>query len=293
MRRFFVSIAAVFAVSACGSEEASGPVPTEGVVALSDQFTGDFELIDKNGEAVTDEDFEGKVMLVYFGFTHCPDVCPGDINVMSAALNALGNEAGEVAPVFISVDPERDTVKAMAEYVGYFHPAIRGWTGPEAQIARAAEGVPIVHAGAHVGGGGNPHRMQQFLRAQESHIALGGARGGDHALDQRFGGIDEHAGRLARTGQALDPATFRIGGGRAYACRFERQRIAPGGMAVHPAQPDGPIGHRTVEFRSGREATEAPFLLIPAAAQNPRAGGIFGSESANLIERFFQRIGIR
>lgn len=144
MRLFFLPIAAILAVSACGSEDASAPVPTEGVVALSDQFTGDFELIDKSGATVTDEDFEGKVMLVYFGFTHCPDVCPGDINVMSAALNALGEDADEVAAVFISVDPERDTPKALADYFA-FDDRITPLTGsPEA--AEAARNAFKVYA---------------------------------------------------------------------------------------------------------------------------------------------------
>jgi len=102
----------------CAGEQGAA-IPTEGVVRLSDQFTGDFDLIDKMGARKTDEDFEGKVMLVYFGFTHCPDVCPGDVNVMSAALNELGDDADEVAPVFISVDPERDTPQALTDYFAF------------------------------------------------------------------------------------------------------------------------------------------------------------------------------
>lgn len=106
------------ALAACGENGRTG-APDEGVIALSDLFTGDFALIDKNGARVSDEDFEGRAMLVYFGFTHCPDVCPGDINVMSAALNELGEEASHVAPIFISVDPERDTPDALADYFAF------------------------------------------------------------------------------------------------------------------------------------------------------------------------------
>lgn len=94
-------------------------IPAEGVIELSEQFTGDFALVDKNGVARTDEDFEGKIMLVYFGFTHCPDVCPNDVGVMSAALNELGDYAADIAPIFISVDPERDTPTALTEYFGF------------------------------------------------------------------------------------------------------------------------------------------------------------------------------
>ena len=112
--------ATLFALlAACSNDEPAGVVPIDGVIRLSEQFTGDFDLIDKTGAARVDEEFEGKVMLVYFGFTHCPDVCPGDVGVMSAALNELGDDAGEIAPIFISVDPERDTPDALADYFAF------------------------------------------------------------------------------------------------------------------------------------------------------------------------------
>lgn len=106
-------------LAGCSGAEDTDKIPTQGVVALSEQFTGDFALIDKTGAPVVDEDFEGKVMLVYFGFTHCPDVCPGDIGVISATLNELGKKADDVAPVFISVDPERDTPQVLTDYFGF------------------------------------------------------------------------------------------------------------------------------------------------------------------------------
>ncbi|WP_411817080.1 SCO family protein [Hyphococcus sp. DH-69] len=108
-------------LAACGGAEpdTAADIPTQGVARLSDQFTGDFALIDKDGKAVTDEDFEGKVMLVYIGFTNCPDVCPGDVGVMSATLNELGDKADQVAPIFISADPERDTPEVLRDYFGF------------------------------------------------------------------------------------------------------------------------------------------------------------------------------
>lgn len=138
MRIIFLPAAVVLGLAAC-EQNAPSPVPIEGVIELSDQFTGDFDLVDVNGARVTDEDFEGKVMLVYFGFTHCPDVCPTDVGVMSAALNELGGDADDVAPVFISVDPERDTPQALKDYFA-FDKRIIGLTGaPEAaQAARNA-----------------------------------------------------------------------------------------------------------------------------------------------------------
>ena len=119
MKRLLMSLFSCALLAACSNDEPSGVVPTDGVIRLSKQFTGDFDLIDETGAARADEDFEGKVMLVYFGFTHCPDVCPGDVGVMSAALNELGDDAGEVAPIFISVDPERDTPQALADYFAF------------------------------------------------------------------------------------------------------------------------------------------------------------------------------
>ncbi|WP_375201434.1 SCO family protein [Hyphococcus sp.] len=115
----FLATGFILLAAACSGGEPEAAIPKEGVIALSSQFTGDFDLVDKAGQAVADEDFEGKVMLVYFGFTNCPDVCPGDIGVMSAALNELGDDADEVAAVFISVDPERDTPQALTDYFAF------------------------------------------------------------------------------------------------------------------------------------------------------------------------------
>lgn len=121
-------------LAGCGQNDAT-PVPTGLEIQLSDQFTGDFALVGEDGEPVADEDFEGKVMLVYFGFTHCPDVCPGDVGVMSAALNELGDKADEIAPIFISVDPERDTPEALSEYFDFDKRIIALTGAPEAAEA--------------------------------------------------------------------------------------------------------------------------------------------------------------
>ncbi len=103
-----------------------------------------FSLTDHEGNAVGPEALLGSPTMAFFGFTYCPDVCPTTLSDISDWLDALGNEADPLNVIFITVDPERDTVAAMAEYVSYFHPAIRGWTGPEEQIARAAEGFRAV-----------------------------------------------------------------------------------------------------------------------------------------------------
>lgn len=111
-------------------------VPPEAVVRLSDQFSSDFSLIDQDGRAAADEDFRGKVAVVYFGFASCPDVCPLALGNLSAALNELSpRDQAKLAPLFISVDPERDTPEALKSYLA-FDDRITGLTGsPEAAAA--------------------------------------------------------------------------------------------------------------------------------------------------------------
>lgn len=99
----------------------------------------DFRLTDHEGNNVGPETLVGRATMVFFGFTFCPDVCPTTLSDISGWLDAMGEDAERLNVVFITVDPDRDTVDAMAEYLGYFHPAIRGWTGPGEQIARAAD----------------------------------------------------------------------------------------------------------------------------------------------------------
>ena len=95
---------------------------------------GPFTLTDDTGKRVTERDYAGKFMLVFFGFTNCPDVCPTELQVMAAALNKLGAKADRIVPIFITVDPERDTPQAMASYVKSFHPRLVGLTGSQAEI---------------------------------------------------------------------------------------------------------------------------------------------------------------
>ena len=119
----------------------------------TDAFRADFELTDHQGMVRTDEDFAGRWLLVFFGFANCPDVCPMTLADISGWLDDLGAEAERMNVVFITVDPERDTVSAMKEYVGYFHPALRGWTGSPDEISRAAEGFRVIYEKVPVEGG--------------------------------------------------------------------------------------------------------------------------------------------
>jgi protein SCO1/2 len=98
---------------------------------------GPFALTDHTGRLRSDSEFRGRLMIVYFGYTFCPDVCPTDLQAITMALNALGPLASEVQPIFITVDPERDT-KVLAQYVSAFHPSLIGLTGSPAEIRKVA-----------------------------------------------------------------------------------------------------------------------------------------------------------
>jgi protein SCO1/2 len=104
---------------------------------------GPFTLVDQTGKAVTDKDFRGRYMLVFFGFTHCPDVCPAELQVMADTLNELGPKASEFVPVFITLDPERDTPEAVGAYVKNFGANFIGLTGSPEEIAEVAKAYRV------------------------------------------------------------------------------------------------------------------------------------------------------
>ncbi len=106
---------------------------------------GPFTLTDHKGRRVTDADFRGKYMLIMFGFTYCPDICPSGLQVMSAALEQLGAKADKIVPVFVSVDHERDTPEQLAQYVQSFHPRLVGLSGTAEEIAAAAKAYRVYY----------------------------------------------------------------------------------------------------------------------------------------------------
>lgn len=106
---------------------------------------GPFTLTDHTGKPRTDVDFRGRLMLVYFGFTYCPDVCPTDLQQMGLAVDQLGSTGQVVQPIFITVDPERDTPEHLAEYMPYFHSRFVGLTGEAEAIERAARAYRVYH----------------------------------------------------------------------------------------------------------------------------------------------------
>ena len=86
-----------------------------------------FELIDHNGRPRTDADFRGKIVLIYFGYTHCPDVCPTELLSVSMAVDMLGAEGSSAQPIFITIDPERDTPRVLSQYAGRFKADAKRW----------------------------------------------------------------------------------------------------------------------------------------------------------------------
>jgi len=127
-----VFLGAIFLIAERGSS-----LPTAVTVG------GPFNLVDQGGKPITDADLKGKPFLVYFGYTHCPDVCPADLFEISEVLRALGADADRTAALFVTVDPERDTPAVMKDYLSSFDPHLRGATGDAAQVAAIERGYRV------------------------------------------------------------------------------------------------------------------------------------------------------
>ena len=120
--------------------------------AVGPAIGGSFNLVDHNGRTVSAGDFRGRFMLVYFGYTYCPDVCPTTLTTMADAIDILDGDGESVVPVFITVDPERDTPGHLKMYVNYFHPRLVGLTGTAQSVAAAAKAYRIYYAKAPADG---------------------------------------------------------------------------------------------------------------------------------------------
>ncbi len=120
---------------------------------------GPFTLQDGNGKSVTDRDFRGQYMLVYFGYTFCPDVCPTTLTAVADAMDKLGPLAGHVRPVFITVDPARDTPAVVKQYAAAFGPRITGLTGTPQEIADVAKEYRVYYAEHRTGPGPGDYSM--------------------------------------------------------------------------------------------------------------------------------------
>ena len=122
------------------------PPPPVTMVSGTVTIGGPFTLADTKGNTVTDADLKGHNSLVYFGYTHCPDVCPLTLQTMTQALAAVGPVAEDIQPVFITIDPERDTPEALASYVANFDPHFMALTGTLEQTQAAAKSYKVYAA---------------------------------------------------------------------------------------------------------------------------------------------------
>jgi protein SCO1/2 len=112
---------------------------------------GPFSLTDHNGRRVTEKDFAGKYLLIFFGYSFCPDICPTTLTRVSGSLQILEDKAKDLQPLFITIDPDRDTVEVLRDYLSNFHPAILGLTGSAEEIDQVAKAYKVFYAKAETG----------------------------------------------------------------------------------------------------------------------------------------------
>lgn len=166
LRILSLGIAAVAATLAWGWWQVDGPGAERKVGVRPRPLTAmAFALTNDEGQSVGPETLIGQPSMVFFGFTYSPDVCPTTLSDISGWLDGLGPKAKDLNTILITVDPERDTVEALAEYVGYFHPQIRAWTGAPEQVAEAARGFNATYEKVPAENGGYTmnHTASVFL----------------------------------------------------------------------------------------------------------------------------------
>lgn len=168
----FIAIAVFTAITAWSGY--SLVFKREPVVRVSGEALvgGPYSLTRHDGVKVSEKTFEGGYTLYFFGYTFCPDVCPAGLQVMTAALEQLGPAADKVQPVFVTIDPQRDTQRVLAEYVSNFHPRLVGLTGSAQEIAKVAKAYRVYYAKA-----GDGAQDQDYLMDHSSILYLMGPDG--------------------------------------------------------------------------------------------------------------------
>jgi len=134
-----------FEGSLFGDIDKGGVQPGVNPAIAAATIGGPFELVDHTGQTVTDQSYAGKHLLVFFGYTWCPDICPTELLILGQAIDALGDDGEQVVPLFITIDPERDTPETLAPYVANFHPRMIGLTGSSEQVAAAAKAYRVYY----------------------------------------------------------------------------------------------------------------------------------------------------
>ena len=136
--------------------EPSAAALMDAVMWNKEPIGGSFALVDQDGRLRTDADFRGKLLLVYFGYTYCTDICPTDLQAIGTAIDKLGPAGDSVQPIFITVDPKHDTPETIKLYVGLFHPRLIGLTGSANQIKTVAQAYKVYYAKNEQSGKSDP-----------------------------------------------------------------------------------------------------------------------------------------
>jgi cytochrome oxidase Cu insertion factor (SCO1/SenC/PrrC family) len=176
---YLLLVAALAGVALWWQARQGGEAPVLGKVVSSGaiQVGGPFTLTDQSGKRVSSSDFRGRYMLIYFGYTMCPDVCPTTLAVMADALGKVDPAGKKIAPIFITIDPERDTPKVLAPYVKEFGDQLVGLTGSAAEIAAVekdykvyAKKTPLDEKKGLAGGYGMDHSSVIYLMGPDGRI---------------------------------------------------------------------------------------------------------------------------
>lgn len=162
---------AALLLAACGEPKLPSPFHAADVSA---KYTAaDFKLTDHNGKTRTLNDFRGKVVVLFFGYLHCPDVCPTTMADMAQVMGKLGHDAERVQVLFVTVDPERDTPELMAKYAPAFHPSFLGLYGDKQSIADAAKAFNVAYQKQPTATGYNvDHSAGSYLIDTKAHVRL-------------------------------------------------------------------------------------------------------------------------
>ena len=176
MRAILATLLSVLVLAGCGRGSDAPKFRLTDVSGAG--FGKELNLTDHTGKPRTLADFRGKVVTVFFGFTHCPDACPTTMIELAEVAKALGPDAGKLQVLFVTVDPERDTQKVLAQYVPAFHPAFLGLYGDAEATARAAKEFKVYYnkqpaKGGTAGGGYSvDHSAGTFILDREGRLRL-------------------------------------------------------------------------------------------------------------------------
>jgi protein SCO1/2 len=141
--RKLILLSVIFLLAACGEQKLPSPFKASDVSAKYAQ--ADFKLNDAAGKPVTLADFRGKVVVLFFGYTHCPQICPTTLADLAQVMGMLGKDADRVQVLFVTLDPERDTPQLLAQYPPAFYPTFKGLSGDSVATAQAAQAFGVIY----------------------------------------------------------------------------------------------------------------------------------------------------